>query len=291
MQKKISQIYSIENDIIDDIEHIMDGKLKNKVVNDRIDPTFLPEFGKKLGFLSDQKIHRLLLSSQLKAEFLKQPLLLIPHVRAALHGIKTLVIGLDMQCDISNAIMPSDNMEHLDFDDQLQAMSETRGLFDFYQGDMQISDLIMPSDLEYLHLIPETPELVLLNDHIGNLNRREFWLNDRVISKLRNVYDLIILDCSPSWNRLITNALCVTDLLVSPVECKINNLRNVEVFNQLLDEFKTDMRINFSHCLVPTKYSPQKKLSKEIYDWYLTNFENTLPHFIRESVISEEAMP
>ena len=39
-------------------------------------------------------------------------------------------------------------------------MSETRGLYDFYQGDMQISDLIMPSDLEYLHFIPETPELV-----------------------------------------------------------------------------------------------------------------------------------
>ena len=209
---------------------------------------------------------------------------------AALHGVKTLVIGLDMQCDISNAIMPTDNMEHLDFDEQLRAMSETRGLYDFYQGDMQISDLIMPSDLEYLHLIPETPELVLLNDHIGNLNRREFWLNDRVISKLRNVYDLIILDCSPSWNRLITNALCVTDLLVSPVECKINNLRNVEVFNQLLDEFKNDMRINFSHCLVPTKYSSQKKLSKEIYDWYQDNFENTLPYFIRESVVSEEAM-
>ena len=43
------------------------------------------------------------------------------------------------------------------------------------------------TDLDNLHYIGETPELILLNDHISNLNRREYWLSDKVISKLKNL--------------------------------------------------------------------------------------------------------
>ena len=69
--KKISQIFSIENDIIDDIDHLMEGKLKNKVVNDKIDPHFLPEFGKKLGFFKRSKTSQVITFFTTKGGVLK----------------------------------------------------------------------------------------------------------------------------------------------------------------------------------------------------------------------------
>jgi len=144
--------------------------------------------------------------------------------------------------------------------------------------------------LQNLHYIPESPDLTLLSDSISLINRREFWLRDKVVNTLLPKFDLIIFDCSPNWNRLTTNALCASDVLISPVECKINNFKNIEVFQELVGEIKADLDLGFQTCFVPTRFSNSKKLSSEIYHWYLENLPGCIEGFIRESIESEEAI-
>jgi chromosome partitioning protein len=288
--KKINTIFKKDEPIFDEIEKII-SKYDMEVSPGKIELKNLSKIGKKIGFFNKVKTSKVVCLFTTKGGVLKTTIGLNIARAAAISGMKTLVVGLDMQGDMTNAIVAShyeDDTE--DFQEKLEQENNTKGLYDYFKGSGHLFDLIRSTDLDNLHYIPETPELILLNDHIANLNRREYWLNDKVLSKLKTMYDMIILDCSPSWNKLTTNALCASDLLISPIECKINNFRNLQIFNQLISEFKEDLRINFHNLFVPTKYSSQKRLSKDIYDWYRENIENLSTSKLSECASCEEAM-
>jgi chromosome partitioning protein len=211
---------------------------------------------------------------------------------AALHNIKTCVIGLDMQGDITRNL-GLDDEENEEFDgplsEVLETISEVRGLPDYFNSSVRLIDTIRTTDIPTLFFIPETPELVSLNEGINNINRREYWIRDKVIQQLKGLFDLIIMDCSPNWNKLTTNALVASDILISPLECKINNFRNFKVFSKFLTEFKGDMELPLETVFIPTRYSRNKKLTMEIREWYQSNVEGCTTGGIRESVASEEA--
>jgi chromosome partitioning protein len=107
---------------------------------------------------------------------------------------------------------------------------------------------------------------------------------------LKREFDLVLLDCSPNWNRLITNALVASDVLVSPLECKINNFRNLTTFRALIQEFSEDMAASFRHVFVPTRFTPTRKLSREIRDWYVQHLTTCTSEAVRESIQGEESM-
>jgi chromosome partitioning protein len=248
----------------------------------------LPLIGEKIGFFSKPDSCKVATVFTTKGGVLKSTLALNIARTAALHNLKTLVIGLDIQGDITNSL--GREIE----DDSLEAAIENsqkpQGLPAYFNSQRDLSEIIQMTDLDNLMIIPETPELAALNESLGQINRREYWLRDKIVERLKPLFDLIIFDCSPNWNKLTTNALVSSDILISPLECKINNFRNFKVFKKFIDEFKQDMRINFDTVYVPTKYAKNKKLSQDIKSWYQNNLPNCLETGIVESVIGEEAV-
>ena len=154
---------------------------------------------------------------------------------------------------------------------------------------MPLLDLALPTDIPTLFYIPENPELVQLEQAISLRNNRDQWLKEHVIQPLHEHFDLVVLDCSPNWNRLVTNALVACDVLVSPLECKINNFRNFSVFRPFLEDFRRDLKLTFEQIFVPTRFTSTRKLSAEIRSWYLANVPECIHGVIRESVYGEEA--
>lgn len=226
-----------------------------------------------------------------KGGVLKSTLALNLARTAALHGLKVCVVGLDIQGDITNALgFESDVDESDDLQGVLARLGQTKGLSELFTRQVKLEQLLVPTDMSNLQLIPETPELAALNDTLMNLNRREYWLKEHVVDPLKRYYDLVIMDCSPNWNRLTTNALVACDALISPLECKINNFRNFKVFRGFLSEFKRDMRIDFETIFVPTRYSLNRKLSLDIRDWYQQNIEGCTSVGVKEALLGEEAV-
>jgi chromosome partitioning protein len=210
---------------------------------------------------------------------------------AALHGFRTCVIGLDMQCDITTALSGSAEPEEgSDFSTNLADQDSTQGLYDLFERQVPLDNLLLATDLPHLALIPETPELVVLEKALFQKSRRELWLKEAVIEPLSQKFDVIVFDCSPNWNLLTTNALVGCDWLLSPLECKINNYRNFKMFERFVKDFKREMRLDFEQLFLPTRLNSQRKLSREIYAWYLDNVQNVLPVALRESVVGEEAI-
>src|SRR5690606_12510070 len=153
---------------------------------------------------------------------------------------RTCVVGLDMQGDITSALgadeLLDENTENeTSLEDAVAKVDSLRGLADVFAGDTKLEDVILATDLPTLFYIPETPELVALDQSLIHRNRREYWLREFVVEPLKKNFDLVLLDCSPNWNRLITNALVACDVLISPLECKINNFRNFKIFQGLLE--------------------------------------------------------
>lgn len=251
----------------------------------------LPVVGELIGFMKRPKEPLAVAVFVTKGGVLKSSLTLNFARMAALHGIRTCVVGLDMQGDVTSAL-GSDHLpdENASLDDAVAKMNSLRGLPDVYTNEATLDEVIQATDLPTLFYIPETPELVALDQSLVNRNRREYWLRDQVIAPLKKRFDLIIMDCSPNWNRLITNALVACDVLVSPLECKINNFRNLTNFRALIKEFREDLQVHFSQVYVPTRLSPGRRLSQEIYGWYRENLNECLITAIRESVQGEESV-
>ena len=251
----------------------------------------MPIIGEKTGFLAKPSRPVAVAVFVTKGGVLKSTLTLNLARTAALHGIRTCVVGLDMQGDVTTTLGAETVSEESDsLGEALEKMSSLRGLADVFSGDASLDEVIRPTEIPTLFYLPETPELVALDQSLVNRNRREYWLRDQVVRPLKERFDLVIMDCSPNWNRLITNSLIACDVLVSPLECKINNFRNLKAFRALLAEFKRDMEAGFQQIFVPTRLARGRKLSQEIFEWYRGHLPECTTMAIRESLQGEEAM-
>ncbi len=247
------------------------------------------ELGREVGFLRRPEEPLAISIFVTKGGVLKTTLTLNLARMAALHGIRVCVVGLDMQGDITQALGCAGPDEDQSLEDALKTLNSLKGLADFSQGQTSLDSIICPTEIPTLFYIPETPDLVGLDQSLLSRNRREYWLKENVIDHLKESFDLILMDCSPNWNRLINNALVASDAVISPIESKINNFRNLKTFRALMAEFGRDMRLEFKHLFVPTRLVSSRRLSREIYEWYRANLETCTAYSIREGVQGEEA--
>ncbi len=249
----------------------------------------IPEFGSRHGFLQKPQQPLAISVFVTKGGVLKTSLTLNLARMAALQGLKVCVVGLDMQGDMTQTLGAQGPDEEASLEEALRTLNSMKGLSDLFVGQSTLRDILQPTDIPTLWYIPETPELVALDQSLLSRNRREYWLLENVVAPLKLQFDLVLMDCSPNWNRLINNALVASDALISPVESKINNFRNLRTFRALISEFKRDMKLEFKHVYVPTRVVSSRRLSREIFDWYRANLEGCTEFSIRESVHGEEA--
>jgi len=117
---------------------------------------------------------------------------------------------------------------------------------------------IMPTSTVGLHLIPSHIDLVGAEIEMLNLEHRETLLK-RVIEKVRDDYDYILIDCSPSLGLITINALTASDSVIIPVQCEFFALEGIA---KLLNTIK----------IIKSKLNPALKIE----GFLLTMFDNRL---------------
>ena len=123
----------------------------------------IPLLGERYGFLKAPSMPLSVSVFTTKGGVLKTTLALNIARMAALHNIKTCVVGLDIQGDITSAL--GLDVEPDDDDDlqlSLKKLNERKGLHDVFSGGMDIEDVITCTDVPTLWAIPETPELAMM---------------------------------------------------------------------------------------------------------------------------------
>ena len=284
--RRESIVQAESSGVIPTAERVPHGKIQTRAWTTEQ----LPKIGERYGFLKRPGTPQVVTVFATKGGVLKTTCALNLARLAALHNIRTVVVGLDLQCDISVALgyYMWHGVETLD--QVLQEIEDTVGLPHVYRGEVPLSSAVVDTDIPTLKLIPEIGELANLERVLSTRTRREYWIREKIIPGLKEDFDLIIFDCSPNWSDLITNAIVACDVLISPVECHINQFRNLKVFQDLVAEFRRDMHLDFEHVYVPTRFVSSRRLSTEIRGWYASNLSGVTNSVIRETVQGEEAV-
>lgn len=78
---------------------------------------------------------------------------------------------------------------------------------------------ILNTEIKGLDLIPSHIDLVGAEIEMLNMPEREFILK-KVVEQVRDKYEFILIDCSPSLGLITVNALSAADSVLIPVQCE-----------------------------------------------------------------------
>lgn len=246
----------------------------------------LPYIGEKFGFLKKPSSQKIICVYTAKGGVLKTTLSYFLARIFAIHGFKTLIIGLDIQCSITDIALPVETAESLEDYGEIE---QNQGLFQYLYENKGLTHVIKKTNLPTLDIIPETPSLNVLEKKMRVEPRREYIFKDKLIPHLSE-YDIIIFDNGPSWNQLIENALTTSHIIVSPIGCDIGTYQALQTNLATLLEFKDIMKLQWQNTfLIPTLLE-KTKLSQQIYGSYLNQYDKLIiPRPIRRGVIGQEA--
>ena len=80
-------------------------------------------------------------------------------------------------------------------------------------------DIIMKTETPNLYLLPSHIDLVGAEIEMIHLPNREKKMRE-VLEKIKDSYDFIIIDCSPSLGLVTINALTAANSVIIPVQCE-----------------------------------------------------------------------
>ena len=139
--------------------------------------------------------------------------------------------------------------------------------------DIDPNNIILNTQTPFLDLLPAHIDLVGAEIEMINLPSREKMMR-RVIQKVRDKYDFILIDCSPSLGLVTVNALTAADSVIIPVQCEYFAL---EGLGKLLNTIKiVQTRLNPSldiEGILLTMFDIRLRLSKQVVEEVKTHFQ------------------
>jgi chromosome partitioning protein len=141
-------------------------------------------------------------------------------------------------------------------------------------NDINPHDAIQKTDTPNLDLLPAHIDLVGAEIEMINLTNREYKMK-AVLESIRDEYDFIIIDCSPSLGLITINSLTAADSVIIPVQCEYFAL---EGLGKLLNTIKiVQTRLNTKleiEGILLTMYDVRLRLSNQVVDEVKTHFED-----------------
>ena len=165
----------------------------------------------------------------------------------------------------------------------------TQSLYDCMVNDIPARDVILKSEVPNLDTIPSHIDLVGAEIEMINYPNRETVLKN-ILEPVRDEYDFIIIDCSPSLGLITVNALTASDAVIVPVQTEFFAL---EGLGKLLNTIKiVQSRLNTElqiEGILMTMYDGRLRLCNQVVSEVRKHFDemvfSTIIH--RNTRISE----
>ena len=166
-----------------------------------------------------------------------------------------------------------------------------KNLYDLMSGDEDPSEVIMNvENIDNLFIIPTDINLSGAEIELINVDGREFILRE-IVSKIKEDFDFIIIDCPPALNLLTINAVIV------PLQCEYYALEGLAQLMYTIDLVKKKLNTELVvEGVVFTMFDSRTNLSAQVVEEvkkYLDKdiYKSIIPRNVRLSEAPSHGLP
>jgi chromosome partitioning protein len=163
----------------------------------------------------------------------------------------------------------------------------SRSIYECMVGIATVSESILATEVPFLDIIPSHIDLVGAEIEMINLTNREGKMKE-ALSGIKDQYDFIIMDCSPSLGLITINSLTAADSVIIPVQCEYYAL---EGLGKLLNTIKIiQSRLNpglVIEGILLTMYDLRLRLSNQVVNEVNSHFKNMVFETIIPAILHD----
>jgi chromosome partitioning protein len=142
----------------------------------------------------------------------------------ASRGYRVLLVDFDPQGNASSGVgYPRDRVE--------------LSIYDALIGEVAMEDVIRPTEITTLFVVPATTDLVGAEIELISADRRERFLAD-ALATVVDRYDYIVIDCPPSLGLLTLNALVAATGVIIPMQAEYFALEGLSALNATIEKVR-----------------------------------------------------
>lgn len=181
----------------------------------------------------------------------------------ALEGLNILLVDCDPQANASSGLgIVRDDNRH--------------SIYDVLVGDSDAEQVILPSGVDNLSILPGSKNLTGANIELTNAEDRAVRLQE-ALRPIQDKYDLVILDCPPALDLLTLNVLVASDSLIVPMQAEYFALEGITELMSTLER----VRAAFNHHVqiegvLLTMYDDRTNLAQQVRDTLRQHFKDRL---------------
>mgnify|MGYP002623813972 FL=1 len=136
-----------------------------------------------------------------------------------------------------------------------------------------IRDAIYTTDIDGLDIIPSHIDLVGAEIEMLNMENREKIIK-QILTPIRDEYDYILIDCSPSLGLITVNSLTAADSVIIPVQCEYFALEGISKLLNTIKIIKNKLNPQLEiEGFLLTMYDSRLRLANQIYDEVKRHFQ------------------
>lgn len=174
---------------------------------------------------------------------------------------KVLIIDADPQANATSGL-------------GVQAVSPDRSVYNCIIGEADPRECLLETSVEGLMILPSHGDLAGAEVELVGFPRRELVMK-KITDRLKDDYDFILIDCSPSLGLITLATLTAADSVIIPVQCEYFALEGISKLLSTLQVVKKRLNPDIEiEGFLMTMYDARTRHSNQVYEEVKKHFKS-----------------